>query len=109
MSELHDLTALEQGAAIRAGETSATELVEHYLERAERLNESLGAFVTFSADQARSRASRGLGTGPLAGVPTAIKDLNATAGVRTMFGSVLLADHVPDVSDEVVQRIEAAG
>lgn len=109
MSELHDLTALEQGAAIAAGETSSAELVEHYFERGERLNESLGAFVTFTGEQARSRAASGLPDGPLSGVPTAIKDLNATAGVRTMFGSALLADHVPDVSDEVVLRIEAAG
>jgi len=109
VSDLHDLTALEQGAAIKAGETSSAELVEHYLERAERLNPSLGAFVLLTGDQARSRAASVASSGPLAGVPTAIKDLNATAGVRTMFGSRLLADYVPDVSDELVLRIEAAG
>ncbi|RNL65178.1 amidase [Nocardioides marmoriginsengisoli] len=109
MSELHDLTALEQGAAVKAGDTSSAELVEHYLERAERLNGSLGAFVTLTPERARDQARAGGGDGPLAGVPTAIKDLNATAGVRTMFGSVLLADNVPEVSDEVVLRIEAAG
>ncbi|MET3960580.1 amidase [Marmoricola sp. OAE513] len=109
MTQLHDLTALQQGAALRFGEISSDELVEHYLERAERLNPSLGAFVTFSADQARERAATVVGDGPLAGVPTAIKDLNATAGVRTMFGSRLLGDYVPDESDEVVRRIEAGG
>ncbi len=109
MTELHDLTALEQGAAVAAGEISSGELVEHYAERAERLNPSLGAFVTFTTEQARDRARSVSGTGPLAGVPTAIKDLNATAGVRTTYGSVLLADNVPDFSDEVVLRIEAAG
>jgi amidase len=45
----------------------------------------------------------------LYGVPTAIKDLNATAGVRTEFGSATMAGFVPEVSDEVVLRIEAAG
>ncbi|MCZ4498316.1 MAG: Amidase [Marmoricola sp.] len=109
MTELHDLTALEQGAAVAAGDTSSAALVEHYLERAERLNASLGAFVTFSAEQARARALTVTGDGPLAGVPTAIKDLNATAGVRTAYGSALLAGYVPEVSDEVVLRIEAAG
>lgn len=109
MSELHDLTALEQGAAIASGATSSAELVEHYLERAERLNESLGAFVTFTSDQARQQARSVAATGPLAGVPTAIKDLNATAGVRTMYGSALLAENVPEENDEVVRRIEAAG
>ena len=39
MTDLHDLTALEQGAAIRSGETSTAELVEHYLERIDRLSE----------------------------------------------------------------------
>ncbi len=109
MSELHDLTALQQGAAIKAGETSSADLVEHYTERAERLNASLGAFVLLTSDQARAQAASARGDGPLAGVPTAIKDLNATAGIRTMFGSRLLADYVPEQSDELVLRIEAAG
>ncbi|MFL6155656.1 MAG: amidase [Marmoricola sp.] len=109
MADLHDLTALEQGAAIRSGETSSAELVDHHLERAERLSQSLGAFVTLTPELARQRAATATGEGPLAGVPTAIKDLNATAGVRTMFGSRLLADYVPEQSDELVLRIEAAG
>ncbi len=46
---------------------------------------------------------------PLYGVPTAIKDLHLTAGVRTEFGSATMAGYVPEVSDEVVLRIEAAG
>jgi len=107
MAELHDLTALEQGAAIRSGETSTAELVQHHLARIEALDATLGAFVTVTTDQAR--ALRPGGDGPLAGVPTAIKDLNATAGVRTTFGSTVFADHLPEVSDEVVLRIERAG
>ena len=106
MAELHDLTALEQGAAIRAGETSTAELVEHYLDRIDRLDE-VGAFVTVTAERARAADPRG--DGPLAGVPTAIKDLNATAGVRTTFGSPVFADFVPEVDDEVVRRITDAG
>jgi amidase len=47
--------------------------------------------------------------GPLHGVPTAIKDLNLTAGVRTTFGSAAYADFVPDTSDGVTLAIEAAG
>jgi amidase len=107
MSELHDLTALEQGAAIRRGEVSTGELVEHYLGRIDQHAEKLGAFVTVTAEQARAASS--VGDGPLAGVPTAIKDLNATRGVRTSFGSPVFADFVPDFDDEVVRRIEAAG
>src|SRR3954464_11844720 len=107
MSELHDLTALEQGAAIRRGEVSTAELVEHYLGRIDQHAEQLGAFVTVTAEQAR--AATPSGDGPLAGVPTAIKDLNATAGVRTSFGSPVFADFVPDFDDEVVRRIAGAG
>jgi amidase len=107
VSELHDLTALEQGAAIRAGEVSSAELVDHYLERVQRLDKSLGAFVTVTPDRARQAAASVSGDGPLAGVPTAIKDLNSTAGIRTTYGSAVFADYVPDFSDELVLRIEA--
>jgi amidase len=109
VSELHDLTALEQGVAIKEGEVSSLELVEHYLERAQRLDELLGAFVTLTPERARAAAGSVPADGPLAGVPTAIKDLNSTAGVRTTYGSALFADFVPDFSDELVLRIEAAG
>ena len=56
--ELHDLTALEQGSAIRKREVSTAELVEHYLERIDRLSDSLGAFVTVTADAARASVDR---------------------------------------------------
>ena len=113
MADLHDLTALEQGALIRRREVSPLELAEHYLERADRLD-SVGAFVTLTADRARD-AARALGAGapegagPLHGVPSAIKDLNLTAGVRTTFGSAAFHDHVPEVSDGVTLSMEAAG
>jgi amidase len=117
MGELHDLTALEQGAAVRAREVSSAELVDHYLARVEHLSDQVGAFVTVADEQARERAARAdkrIASGdealpPLFGVPTAVKDLNQTAGLRTTFGSAALADFVPDVSDEVVLRIEEAG
>ncbi len=112
MAELHDLTALEQGTLIAAGEISALELTEHYLERAAHLDD-VGAFVTLTPELARERA-RSLPAvpgpaGPLHGVPTAIKDLNLTAGVPTSFGSPVFADFVPEVSDGVTLSIEAAG
>lgn len=112
MADLHDLTALEQAAAIRARQVSPTELVEHYLERIDRISESVGAFVTVTADEARAAAKQVEAVppdGPLSGVPTAIKDLNLTAGVRTTFGSAAMADYVPSVSDEVVVCTEQAG
>ncbi|WP_426243951.1 amidase [Nocardioides sp. LHG3406-4] len=112
MAELHDLTALEQGDAVRRGEVSPAELAGHYLARADRV----GAFITRTPELALERA-RALpspddgspGLGPLFGVPTAIKDLNLTAGVRTTFGSASFADYVPEASDAVTLAIEAAG
>ena len=109
MSELHDLTALEQGDAVRRGEVSPRELAAHYLARAD----DVGAFVTRTPELALARADallpRPADAGPLHGVPTAIKDLNLTAGIRTTFGSAAYADFVPDTSDGVTLSIEAAG
>ena len=116
MTRLHDLTALEQAAAVRAGEVSPTELVEHCLGRIEALDPGLGAFLTVTPDRARAAAReaeatfrRGGDLPPLPGVPTAIKDLNNTAGVRTTFGSRTMADVVPTVDDAVVTKLAAAG
>jgi amidase len=114
MTQLHDLSALEQGAAIRSGEVSPVELVEHYLERVGRFSDEVGAFTTVTADlalrQARlAEAAVGDRSSLLYGVPTAVKDLNLTAGVRTEFGSAAMAGNVPQVSDEVVLRLETAG
>jgi len=109
VSELHDLTALEQGDAVRRGEVSPRELVEHYAARVD----DVGAFVTPTPELALERADTLLpvpgDAGPLYGVPTAIKDLNLTAGVRTTFGSAAYADFVPEISDGVTLAIEGAG
>jgi len=115
-TQLHDLTALEQAAAVRAREVSPSELVDHHLARIEALDARVGAFVTVTPDRARAAATRaealvlvGGELPPLLGVPTGIKDLNLTAGVRTTFGSAVMADHVPDVDDHVVTALAAAG
>ncbi|GAB3943716.1 amidase [Micromonospora vulcania] len=114
MAEMHDLTALEQAAAIARGELSSAELVEHHLRRVDALGDTVGAFVTVTAELAReaARAADAVPVerrGPLHGVPTAIKDLTLTAGVRTTFGSAAFADFVPPVDADVVRFIKAAG
>ena len=116
ITELHHLTALDQAAAIRRGEIRPRELVEHYLARIEGLNRDLGAFVTVTADRAldeASEAERRLGTdgalSPLFGVPTAIKDLNLVAGVKTCFGSLAMTEFVAPIDDNVVTRVRGAG
>lgn len=116
MAELHDLSGLEQAAAVRGGQTSAVELVEHCAERIGQLDQQVGAFVTLTLDAAREQArdaDRAVADGddlpPLHGVPTAVKDLNQVAGVPTGFGSRALQGFVPTVSDVVVDRLRAAG
>src|SRR3954447_23218705 len=116
MADLHELSALAAAAAIRSGQLSATELVEHYLDRIGRLDDQLGAFVTVTAAAAREQAARadqavraGGPLPPLHGVPTAIKDLNLTAGVPTRFGSRTMLDHVPAIDDHVVRLLRQAG
>jgi amidase len=121
MAELHDLTALEQAAALRRGEFSSVELVSHYLDRIDRHGAALGAFVTVTGEAAlaaaadvrqataSSRADPAAQSGPMAGVPVAIKDLNLTAGVRTTFGSAAFADFVPAIDSDVVAFLRAAG
>lgn len=122
MAELHDLTALEQGKAIKAGEVSPTELAEHYLDRVDRHNDTLGAFITVTPEIARKQAadaeSEALAArredrqgqlSPLHGVPVPVKDLNFVAGVRCTLGSQAYADHVPDVDDHVAAKLRAAG
>ncbi len=116
MAHLHDLTALEAAAAIRAREIGSRELVDHYLDRIERLDPQVGAFVTVVADSARSQADEadaltlsGADLPPLHGVPTAIKDLNSTAGVPTSFGSTTTLGFVPVFDDFVVTALREAG
>ncbi|MEU1845842.1 amidase [Micromonospora sediminicola] len=114
MAEPHDLTALEQAAAIRRGELSSLELVDHHLRRVDALADTVGAFVTVTAERARAAARAADAApadarGPLHGVPTAIKDLTLTAGVRTTFGSAAFAEFVPPVDADVVRFLTAGG
>ncbi|MFJ8373950.1 amidase [Streptomyces sp. NPDC094461] len=117
MTELHELTALQLAAAYRRGETGPVDVVEHLLARIGD-GDRVGAFTTVSADRARAAAAgaeRALrsadraGLPRLFGVPTAVKDLEATAGVRTTLGSALFRDWVPAHDDEIVAVMADAG
>jgi amidase len=120
MADLHDLTALEQAEAIRNGIVSPVELTDYYLDRIERLDATVGAFVTVTPELARRQAQQAEGEAlaarregrelpPLHGVPVPVKDLNFTAGVRTTLGSAAYADHVPDTDDHVVTKLRQGG
>uniref|UniRef100_UPI002613D9D7 amidase n=1 Tax=Microbacterium sp. TaxID=51671 RepID=UPI002613D9D7 len=111
MSELHDLTATEQVAALRRGDLSPVDLAAHYLDRIARLDDEIGAFVEVTADAALARATalRPSPTGRLWGLPFADKDLVARAGVPTRFGSRLHRDFVPDATADQAAVLDEAG
>ncbi|GAA3432985.1 amidase [Kutzneria kofuensis] len=117
MTELHELSALEQAAAVRAREVSPVELVDHHLDRIERLDSLLFAFVTMTAEQARAQAKEAeqavLSTPdelpPLHGVPTAIKDLTITRDAPTAFGSRALLGFQSPVNAHAVTALRRAG
>ncbi|MGO4104766.1 amidase [Leifsonia sp. YAF41] len=113
MTELHDLTALEQWQGLQKGEIGVVELTEHYLARINTLNPALGAFVTVTDEAARVRAADVAThvprTASLWGLPFGDKDLQQRAGVPARYGSRLMADFVPTESDDLVQALDDAG
>ena len=111
-----ELTLAEAAAAIRTRDLSPIELTDAYLLRIERLNPTLNAYVTVTADRARADARRaadeiaaGRYRGPLHGIPIGLKDLYDTAGIRTAAGSKVHADHVPTEDSTVARRLADAG
>ncbi|MCP5156165.1 MAG: amidase [Ectothiorhodospiraceae bacterium] len=113
---LHYQTITEIAPRIRSGALTSVELTEAQLARIDALDGRLKAYATVTADHARAQAraadaeiAAGRYRGPLHGVPIAVKDLCFTRGVRTMGGSAVFADHVPDFDATVVRRLAAAG
>ncbi len=110
--ELAFTPALELAARVRARDVSPVELVELYLERIEQIDPQLNAYVTVDADGAlaAARAAEAAPSdAPFHGVPTSIKDLNETAGLRTTYSTKAYADNVPRFDAAVVRRIREAG
>ena len=103
---------------VRAGSSSAVDLVGRAYERVGRLNAYLNAVVALrdegealaEAGDLDARARRGERLGPLAGLPFLVKDSQDLAGMRTTHGSLLLADAAPGARDALsVARLRAAG
>ncbi|HEV2258410.1 MAG TPA: amidase [Streptosporangiaceae bacterium] len=119
MTQIHELTAIELAAAIRAKELSPVAVTDHYLRRMAELNDQVGAFYTvtaelaaeqaLAAEKAVAEAADPDGLPPLTGVPIPIKDLNQVAGVRQTFGSLAYENNVPQGDDYVVTRLRDAG
>jgi aspartyl-tRNA(Asn)/glutamyl-tRNA(Gln) amidotransferase subunit A len=114
-----DLTGLqlrEASRAVRSRSLSPVDLTRACLERIERLEPRLDAFITVTPERALAEARRaeqevasGRWRGPLHGIPIALKDNIDTAGIRTTAGSAVFADRVPTTDADVVRRLKAAG
>lgn len=111
-TELHHLDATGQAEAVASGQVSARELVEHAIERIERLNPELNAVIWSDADGARAAADGPVPQGPFTGVPFLIKDIGATqAGLPTWLGNQALkaADLHRSTDTELGARMRRAG
>src|SRR5437870_8671091 len=114
--ELSYATIRDIGARLRRRALSPVELTRALLERIERLDPGLHAFVTVTPDRALAdakAAEAALGRGdissPLLGIPVGYKDIYATRGILTTGGSALLADWIPDEDATCVTRLQRAG
>jgi len=115
-TDLCYLSLHELSTRIRAKDVSPVEATEAVLERIERLNPKLNAYITVMADQALADArtaadeiAAGRYRGPLHGVAIGVKDLCQTKGVRTTAASKILAGWVPDEDATVVRKLRDAG
>ena len=107
---------LELSRRLRGGGISPVELTRHCLANVEKLNPTLNAFITVTADsallqarEAEAEIRRGDWRGPLHGVPIGLKDLIDTAGVRTTAASALFKNRVPAEDAELVRRLKNVG
>ncbi|WAS53706.1 amidase [Burkholderia ambifaria] len=115
--DLCDLPARTMLALLKSRQISACELLDSHLARIAMINPRVNALVTVvDPDALRARAreldtrwARGEWQGPLHGLPVSQKDLTATRGVRTTFGSTLFAEHVPQHDALIVRRCASAG
>ena len=116
VTDAHDLPATELVRLLREGEVASGELLDHFLDRVDRVDGAINAVVALDAERARERAAaadaaraRGESWGPLHGLPMTVKDAFETEGVVTTSGAPELRDHVPATDAEAVARLKAAG
>jgi aspartyl-tRNA(Asn)/glutamyl-tRNA(Gln) amidotransferase subunit A len=113
---LHELSIAEAGRQLRSGDLSSTTLTQHALSRIASLDPLLHAFVLVTGERALADAERadreirsGIDRGPMHGIPYALKDIYATAGIRTTCHSKLLLDNVPTEDSVVAAKFSAGG
>ena len=110
------MSACDMKDAILRQELTSQEITETIIERIEKINPIVNAYCTPTIDIARDMAKKadeavkkGEKLGILNGIPTSIKDLMQTKGIRTTYGSKLYEDFIPEQDDIVVQRLMEAG
>ena len=110
-----NLTILEALKKLKSREIGALELTNAYLERIEKYNPELNAYITTTVDRALSDATAAaerIANGnmrPLDGIPIAMKDLFATRGIRTTAASKMLENFVPEYESTISQKFIDAG
>lgn len=117
MSSLMSLTAVELGKKIKAGEVTAMDAAKAALDQIKEKEDSIHSFVTVldedavmkQAKEVQEKIEAGELTGPLAGVPVAIKDNMCTEGILTTCSSKILSNFKPTFSSEAVLNLEKAG
>ncbi len=115
MGGLIELGAGELRAAMDADRTSAAEVMAAFLDRSAQVNGPINAIVALRdrealmAEAAAADAVPVSARGPLHGLPMAVKDLVGVKGIRSTWGSPILADNVPDKDDLLPRRLRAAG
>jgi len=114
--ELCEMTISELAPKIKSRKISPVELVESVLERIEKLNPILNAYITVDAEGALKAArmaerqiARGNYLGPLHGIPVSLKDIYQTKGLRTTAGSKILKNWIPNEDATSVVKLRGAG
>jgi aspartyl-tRNA(Asn)/glutamyl-tRNA(Gln) amidotransferase subunit A len=115
-TDLPYLSLTEAAALIKARRLSPVELTQAILDRIDRLDARVGAFITVTRDEALRAAreaeleiARGRYRSPLHGIPFGVKDTHYTKGIRTTANTPVLLDFVPDFDATVVARLKTAG
>src|SRR5262249_4479591 len=114
--DLAYLTMTDAAALLRTRRLSPVELTRAILDRIDRLDSKVGAFITVARDEAMTAAraaereiATGKYRGPLHGIPVGVKDTHYTKGLRTTANTPVLVDFVPDFDATVVTRLKQVG
>ena len=114
--DIVELNCWELAEKLQKGELTSRALTEAYLERIERIDRRLRAYITVCADEALKQAEeadrrlkKAERVTALTGIPVALKDIFSTRGIRTTCGSRILENYIPPFDATVVERLKSAG